>query len=72
MTAELFGAPGRATHRASHTVNQVATGRVPDPLADPGYPVLSVLVAGLLAPPQHAPQQSDNPAGAPACVAVRK
>jgi len=40
--------------------------------ADPGYPVLSVLVAGLLAPPQHAPQQSDNPAGAPACVAVRK
>lgn len=62
----------RATHRATHCRDQAATGRVSDPLADLDYPVLFALVARLLAPMQHTPQQGDNPAGAPACVAVRK
>ena len=72
MTTELPARPERANQRAAHTANQVANGRASAPLADPRYPVLSVLVAALLAPSQHTPQHADNPAGAPACVAVRK
>lgn len=72
MTVELSATPSRATHRATHTVSQVATGRVVALLADLCYQRPSVLVGGLLGPPLRTPQQDDNPAGAPACVAVRK
>jgi hypothetical protein len=71
-TTELSAHPERATHRATHTVNQVATGRVRALLAEHCYQATSVLVERLLGPPQRTPQQNDNPAGAPACVAVRK
>lgn len=71
-TTELSAHPERATHRATHTVNQVATGRVRALLAEHCYQRPSVLVERLLGPPQRTPQQNDNPAGAPACVAVRK
>jgi hypothetical protein len=72
MIVELSATPNRATHRATHTVSQVATGRVVAPLADLCYQGTSVLVERLLGPPLRTPQQDDNPAGAPACVAVRK
>ena len=71
-TTELSAHPERATHRATHPVNQVATGRVVGLLADLCYQATSVLVEQLLRPPLRTPQQDDNPAGAPACVAVRK
>lgn len=71
-TTELPAHPERATHRATHTVNQVATGRVSALLAEHCYQRPSVLVERLLGRPQRTPQQNDNPAGAPACVAVRK
>lgn len=72
MTTEVPARLERANHRAAHAASQVANGRASAPLADPGYPVPSVLVAALLAPSQHTPHHADNPAGAPACVAVRK
>ena len=71
-TTELSAHPERATHRATHPVSLVATGRVVAALADLCYQGTSGLVGGLLGPPQRTPQQDDNPAGAPACVAVRK
>ena len=71
-TTELSAHPERATHRATHPVNQVATGSVVGPLADLCYQRTSVLVERLLGPPLRTPQQDDNPAGAPTCVAVRK
>lgn len=72
MTVELSARPRRATHRATHTVSQVATGRVVALLADLCYQRPSVLVERLLEPPLRTPHHADNPAGAPACVAVRK
>ena len=71
-TTELSAHPERATHRATRPVSLVATGRVVAALADLCYQRPSVLVERLLGPPQRTPQQDDNPAGAPACVAVRK
>ena len=71
-TTELSEHLDCATHRATHTVSQAATGRVVAPLADLCYQRPSVLVERLLEPPLRTPQQDDNPAGAPACVAVRK
>ena len=71
-TTELSAHPERATQRATHPVSLVATGRVEVALADLCYRGTSVLVEGLLGPPLRTPQDADNPAGAPACVAVRK
>ena len=71
-TTELSAHPERATHRATHPVSLAATGRVVAALADLCYQHPSVLVERLLGPPLPTPQQNDNPAGAPACVAVRK
>lgn len=72
MTVELSTTPCRATYRASHRINPVTNGCVVAPLAELCYQRSSVLVERLLEPPRRAPHHGDNPAGAPACVAVRK
>ena len=65
------GAPRRANHHANGATYLDATGRGTARLAGGRRRALTALVAELLAVPQPAHQQLDNPVGAPACVAVR-
>ena len=71
-TTELSAHPERAAHGATRPLNQAVNGRVMAPLADLRYRRPSALVERLLEPPLRTHHHGDNPAGAPACVAVRK